>query len=275
MRTARALAAVLGLLACRPAAGAELPLWEAGLGAGVFHFPDYRGSDEQRGYLLPVPIVVYRGEHFKADRRGIRSELFQSERVKFNISFGASLPVNSSRNAARAGMPDLEPSVEAGPSLEFALWRSAGGDLLELRVPMRAAVTLESPPQGIGWVATPNINLDLRGRGRLRGWNFGLLAGPVYGSRRQHEYFYSVAPEFATPERPAYAAPGGYGGLQFIAATSRRFEGYWVGAFLRADSLRGAVFEASPLVRKDTYVAAGVAIAWVIGRSSERVEAPE
>jgi len=272
----RALAVWCALAVSAPAAAEELPLWELGVGVGAFALPDYRGSDEGRSYVLPVPYAVYRGEFLKADRHGIRGELFESERVKLNLSVAASLPVNSSRNAARAGMPDLDPSVEAGPSLELALWRSGDGrDLLELRLPLRAAFTLESSPRAIGWVATPNLNLDLPGRGALAGWNFGFLAGPVYGSRRQHEYFYGVAPQFGTPERPAYQAPGGYAGFQFLAAASRRFAGFWVGAFVRADTLRGAAFEASPLVRRDTYFAVGAGIAWVLGVSRERVEAPE
>ena len=48
-----------------------------------------------------------------------------------------------------------------------------------------------------------------------------------------------------------------------------------MGAFVRADTLRGAAFAASPLLKRDTYVAAGVGIAWVLGTSSQRVEAPE
>jgi outer membrane scaffolding protein for murein synthesis (MipA/OmpV family) len=226
--------------------------------------------------VLPVPYVVYRGKFLKADRRGIRGELFDSDRVELNLSVAASLPVNSSRNDARSGMPDLRPSLELGPSLEFTLWRTGEGrELLALRLPVRAAFTLESSPRAVGWVATPNLNFDLPGRGALAGWNFGLLAGPVYGSRRQHEYFYGVAPEFATPARPAYAASGGYAGLQFLAAASRRFETFWVGAFVRADTLRGAAFEASPLVKRDTYVAAGFAVAWVLGTSEQRVRAEE
>lgn len=267
---------LLCALAAAPVAADELPLWELGAGVGAFALPDYRGSDQARGYALPAPYVVYRGKFLKADRRGVRGELFDSDRVDLNISVAASLPVNSSRNAARAGMPDLRPSLELGPSLEFALWRSRDGrDLLELRLPVRAAFTLESSPRAIGWVATPNLNFDLPGRGALAGWNFGLLAGPVYGSRRQHEYFYGVASQFATPARPAYAAPGGYAGFQFLAAASRRFPGFWVGAFVRADTLSGAAFEASPLVKRDTYVAAGAAIAWVLGTSRERVKALE
>jgi MipA family protein len=272
----RAALCVLCALVAAPVAADELPLWELGVGVGGFALPDYRGSDQGRGYVLPVPYAVYRGKFLKADRHGVRGELFDSERVELNVSVSASLPVDSSRNAARAGMPDLRPSLELGPSLEFTLWRSGEGrELLELRLPVRAAFTLESSPQGIGWVATPNLNLDLPGRGALAGWNFGLLAGPVYGSRRQHEYFYGVAPQFATPTRPAYAAPGGYAGLQFLAAASRRFKDFWVGAFVRADTLRGAAFEASPLLKRDTYFAAGAGIAWVLGTSRERVEAPE
>ena len=269
----RSLAVCCALAVCAPAAAEELPLWELGLGVGAFALPDYRGSDEGRGYALPVPYLVYRGEFLKADRHGIRGELFESERVELNLSVAASLPVNSSRNAARAGMPDLDPSAELGPSLELALWRSSDGrDLLELRLPLRAAFTLESSPRAIGWVATPNLNLDLPGRGALAGWNFGFLAGPLYGSRRQHEYFYGVAPQFATPARPAYATPGGYAGFQFLAAASRRFDSFWLGAFVRADTLRGAAFEASPLLKRDTYFAAGAGIAWVLGVSRERVE---
>ena len=269
----RSLAVCCALAVCAPAAAEELPLWELGVGVGAFALPDYRGSDQGRGYALPVPYLVYRGEFLKADRHGIRGELFESERVELNLSVAASLPVNSSRNAARAGMPDLDPSAELGPSLELALWRSSDGrDLLELRLPLRAAFTLESSPRAIGWVATPNLNLDLPGRGALAGWNFGFLAGPLYGSRRQHEYFYGVAPQFATPARPAYAAPGGYAGFQFLAAASRRFDSFWLGAFVRADTLRGAAFEASPLLKRDTYFAAGAGIAWVLGVSRERVE---
>jgi outer membrane scaffolding protein for murein synthesis (MipA/OmpV family) len=271
-------AALLALCLCAPAASlaGEYPLWELGAGIGAFALPDYRGADEGRGYALPVPYVVYRGKFLKADRHGIRGSLFDSDRLDLNLSLAASLPVDSSKNAARNGMPDLEPTVEIGPSMEIALWRSGDrSDLLALRLPLRAAFTVEGSPRAIGWVATPHLNLDLAGRGALAGWNLGLLAGPVYGSRRQHEYFYGVAPRFATPTRPAYEAPGGYAGMQFIAAASRRFPRYWAGAFLRADTLRGAAFEASPLLRREHYVAGGAAIAWLIGESTQRVQAEE
>ena len=55
--SALALGLVLSLAMGMPqGASAETqPLWEMGFGFGGLTAPDYRGSDEQRGYLLPVP----------------------------------------------------------------------------------------------------------------------------------------------------------------------------------------------------------------------------
>lgn len=279
-RRTRAAASIFGLLlgvAVAPAAQAkDLPLWELGLGAGALWFPDYRGSDESRGYVLPVPYVVYRGEFLKADRDGIRGMLFNSDRVDLNISVGASQPVSSSSNRARADMPDLKPSIEIGPSLDLTLWRADDRRAkLDLRLPVRAAFSIESHPRSLGWIASPRVNLDIADVGGLSGWNLGLLAGPIYATRRQHNYFYSVSSEFATADRPAYSAPGGYSGTQFLAAFSKRFPSYWVGGFARYDTLKNAAFEDSPLVRRRNSVFAGVAIAWILGESSTRVDADE
>jgi hypothetical protein len=59
--------------------------------------------------------------------------------------------------------------------------------------------------------------------------------------------------------------------MQFLAAVSKRYPRFWVGGFARYDTLRGAAFEESPLVTSKRYVAAGVAISWILGESSERV----
>lgn len=275
--TARLVPLVVALLlAGASAARAEsLPLWEAGAGISVLSLPDYRGADEGRGYVLPVPYLVYRGEFLKADRRGVRGELFESERVQLDLSAGASPPVDSTRNHARRGMPDLRPSVELGPSMEIALWRNPRATTrLDLRLPARAGVTLESSARFVGWNFSPRLNLDVDSVGGS-GWNLGLLVGPIYADRRAHAYFYSVQPEFALADRPAYEAKGGYGGVQTLMAVSRRFPRAWVGGFVRWDSLRGSVFADSPLVRKDTYFAAGFAVSWIFGESLQRVEATE
>ena len=272
---ARVLGGVLMGMLCNAVHAEEKPLWEVGLGAGVLSFPDYRGADRRQTYVFPVPYFVYRGEFFKADRNGVRGIFFNSDRVDLNVSVSASAPVDSSDNPTRAGMPDLKPTVEIGPSLDITLWRSAThGMKLDLRLPMRAGITIESNPQYIGWLFSPRVNLDIADAVGP-GWNLGLLAGPLYGDRKQHRYFYSVAPEFATPDRPAYEARSGYGGMQFITAVSKRFPSFWLGGFVRSDTLQGAVFEDSPLVKRKNYLAGGIAFSWILGESSRKVQATD
>ncbi len=94
----------------------EHPLWELGVGVGAITLPDYRGSDESHTYVLPVPYFVYRGEHLKADRNGVRGMLYDSDKVDLNISISGTIPVHSKDNAARRGMADLKPAIEVGPT---------------------------------------------------------------------------------------------------------------------------------------------------------------
>ncbi len=259
-----------------PARAAERPLWELGIGLSGLSFPDYRGADQSDVYALPFPYLVYRGTFLKADRQGIRGVFFDSERIELNLSVGASLPVSSDANRARRGMPDLEPTVEVGPSLDLKLWHTADRRYrLDLRLPLRTAVTVKGGVDDVGWVFSPRLNLDIADVAGLPGWNLGLLAGPLYGSAQNHDYFYSVAPQYATAERPAFDADGGYAGSQLMLALSKRYPNYWIGAFARWDSLDGAVFADSPLVRRNRYFAAGVGVAWILGTSSTRVEAAE
>lgn len=263
--------ALATLLACAPAlAGADSkPLWELGLGAGILSFPDYRGSDQQHSYVLPVPYVVYRGDILRADRHGIRGRILGSDRLTLELSLNAALPVNSRNNDARGGMPDLKPTVEIGPALNVHLWRSVDHKLeLDLRLPLRAAITIERRARNVGWLVAPVVNLDAHNLRRLPGWHVGMQAGPLFADRKYNQTIYGVAPAYATAARPAYAASGGYAGTQFTLTLSRRFGRYWLGAFTRYDTLRGAVFADSPLLRRRSALAAGVALAWVFGVSS-------
>jgi outer membrane scaffolding protein for murein synthesis (MipA/OmpV family) len=250
------------------------PLWELGLGVGALAFADYRGADTGHVYPLPVPYLVYRGRIFRADRDGVRGLLFDQDVAELNVSVNATTPVRSRDTFARRGMPDLKPTIELGPSLDLHLWHSANQHArLDLRLPARTALTVEFSPRSIGWFFAPNLNLDIIDVGDHAGWNLGLLAGPLFADRRYHDYFYGVAPQFSTAGRPAYAARGGYSGSQAIVSLSKRFPDYWVGAFARYDSLSGVAFAPSPLMRSGSYWAGGVAIAWMIGKSSRLVDA--
>ncbi len=136
-------------------------------------------------------------------------------------------------------------------------------------------MTIAGELKDIGWVFSPRLNLDIIDVAEFAGWDMGILAGPLFGSQRNHDYFYSVPPQYATASRPAFDAEGGYAGSQFLMSLSKRFPKFWLGAFARWDSLKGAAFVDSPLVKSDQAFAAGIGIAWVLGESSTRVEADE
>jgi len=250
----------------------EKPLWEFGLGVGAIEFPDYRGSDESHVYPVPVPYFVYRGRFLKADRDGLRGELFDREYAEFSLSVSATIPVNSEDNSARRGMPDLKPTLELGPSLELHLWHSADRDTkVDLVMPLRLPVTMESSPRSLQWLFAPRLNIDFENFAGRDGWDFGAGVGPVFAADKFHQYFYSVPARFATAGRPEYRADGGYSGMHALASLSKRFPKYWFGAFLRYDWLGGAQFANSPLMRQESYLAGGFGIAWMIGESKRRV----
>lgn len=270
-------AALLALLLCVSASPlhAELrPKWELGVGATAFTLPDYRGSDERRSYLFPLPFFVYRGEKVRVDRQGLRGIFFESDRVQFDFSVNGTPPVDSSKNRARQGMPDLDPTLEIGPLINVTLWRDrATSEQLDLRLPVRYVVATDfSHAQGAGWVFSPNLALNMRpdvGGGR---WNLGLTSGPIFATSKYHEYYYGVASQFATSDRPAFSAKGGYSGWMGLVSLSRRYQKLWVGAFARYDALSGAAYEDSPLVRRTSSWMAGIAAAWIITESDRMVE---
>jgi outer membrane protein len=257
---------LIAVLALAGGARADQPVWEAGVGVGVLRLPHYRGSDQSHTWVLPVPYVVYRGDLLRADRDGARARLFNDERFDVDVSAAATAPTRSEDNRAREGMPDLAPTVEIGPNINYTLSRGEQWTL-QARLPIRAAFTLESGPDMIGWMATPNVNLDMR----VHGWNVGMLTGPIFGTRRINGYFFDVAPEFATAERPAYQSRGGYAGWRLLGAVSRRLGDFWVGGYISGDSVRNARFHDSPLVRQRETVAFGIAVSWIFAESDRRV----
>ncbi len=267
------MGSVAALLAPALRAEEQRPLWEFGFGVGTLAFNDYRGASTSHVYPAPVPYFIYRGKFLRADRDGVHGRFFDRRYLEFDFSINATAPVFSQNSVIRKGMPNLEPTLELGPALRWHLWRASGDALhLDLQLPLREAITVTSPPQAIGLIFAPNFNLDYRGHGALTGWDLGALAGPIYAQQRYHEYFYGVAPAFATPTRPAYEASGGYSGSELLLAASRRFANYWVGAYIRHDWLAGAVFSDSPLVQQRSYWAGGVGFVWMIRASSRMVD---
>lgn len=251
----------------------ERPLWEAGFGAGPVTLPDYRGSDEQRTFVIPVPYLVYRGDRLKLDRSGARSVLLEHKRLELDLSFAGSLPVDSDDNAAREGLPDLDPAFEVGPALKLTLAKSKDF-WLRLNLPVRAVVATDFTHfNHIGWIAHPALRFD--GYRMLGNWDYALRAGPLFADQSYHDYFYGVKDGFANTFRSAYQAQGGYSGAGLVMGISRRLKNFWLGAFIRYDNLDDAVFEDSPLVRQRYAFYGGFGVAYAFGRSDKIVDVPD
>ena len=252
-----------------PAAAEDLPLWDLGIGVGALALPHYRGASSVAAYALPFPFVRYRGERLRVDEEGVQGLLFRSEWVEVDASFAAGVPAPNDADSARAGMPELDPTVEMGPSLDIKLWRDElRRRALKLRLPVRAAMAFDHRHvEHVGWVFAPFIEYRSFkiGRGVLT-----LSAGPLFADRRYHDYFYTVSPTFATPGRAAYHADPGYAGSRITLALRRRAGRHWIGVFVRLDTLDGAVFEDSPLVEREFYFATGIAFARILASSGER-----
>jgi outer membrane scaffolding protein for murein synthesis (MipA/OmpV family) len=248
----------------------HLPLWEAGIGFGAIHAPHYRGSKASKDYALPVPYLIYRGERISADREGLRGKLFESERLKVDMSIAGNVPVPSDTGGARDGMPGLDPILEFGPSLNIKLWRNRNEDaLLWLKIPLRAALSIGNPILDYqGLVFSPYVQMVKTLHFQSTRWRFKFSTGPIFATQRYHDYFYKVESDFVTETRREYSGTAGYSGSRFTVTVSRNSKHFYLGSFARYDNLSGATFETSPLVETNDYLVFGVFFAWVFATSS-------
>lgn len=230
-----------------------------GLGIGGVNFYAYRGATSRKTLFLPFPYVRYEGPVIKADRDGLRGHFFRDDRLDLSLSASFSPPVSSSV-PERTGMPGLKPTLELGPQLDVVLWKGvAGKGKLRLRVPVRQAFTVQGAVQDKGWIFAPTLNLDVP----VAAWMWGAVLGPIWANQKQHAHFYDVAAAYATTERPAYRASGGYSGTSFTASLGRKTPGMWWTVYARYDDLHGAAFVQSPLVKQRGDWLVGFAWAWV------------
>jgi len=267
------------LLGAGAAAAAEpresnLPLWEAGIGAAGFSTPAYPGSDDREHRGLALPYLIYRGKIFRADQNGIGARLLNTDKVEFDIGFSGSLPAKSDDIDARRGMPDLGTLVEFGPRVKYKFADLGESGRLRAELPLRAVIEGRGGLRRQGWTAEPRLVWEKRGE-QAR-WTLEAQLAAVFGDRRINRYFYEVAPQYATAERPAYQADAGLLLVRTgVSGTWRLNPDVRLFGFVRVDSYSGAANEDSPLMRKSTGTSAGVGFAWTLARSGTRAYANE
>ena len=91
----------------------------------------------------------------------------------------------------------------------------------------------------------------------------------MLGNAAINDYFYGVAPAFATAQRPSYTAKSGLMLTRLGLGASYRLQRDWRAfAFVRYDNYTGAANHASPLLRQNSGTSAGIGLLWTWRRSS-------
>ncbi len=237
----------------------KLPLLELGASMAVLDIPNYRGSANSTTHRFILPYIKYRGDQFKVDE-GVQNIMFDSPNLILSLSANGTLPVDGD-NPERVGMPDLDATLEIGPSLDYRISRANSGEWW-LEMPLRLAFALNSNLEHVGQIFQPRIVWRKPAR-KLYEWKLRAAIGPIYATDEFHDYYYSVTSDQALPDRPAYDADSGFSGIRGTFSYSLRYGQLWLGGFVRYDSLSHAVVEDSPLISESSAWMAGVALGWV------------
>ncbi len=252
------------------------PVWEAGVAAGVASVAKYAGSNRRDVYVAGFPYLIYRGPWLRVSGRSAHLILAETPRYWLDISGGGWLPVNAGNDTARAGMPDLDLTVQAGPRINYLAAATPRSDTL-LRLAARAvwSAAAFNDVSHRGYIVEPAVRLTLRPWGRNGRFSLSTTVSADLGDSEVNGYFYDVDSAFATPTRPAFSSGAG------LAAYNASVSASWkvtprvhVGVYVRGTTLKGTVVEDSPLVQSDHSYAFGVGFNWIFWRSERKVVLP-
>ncbi|MCC6137908.1 MAG: MipA/OmpV family protein, partial [Bdellovibrionaceae bacterium] len=212
---------------------------------------DYPGADQGRVRYLLIP--TYKSKHLTIDRQdGIKGDLLERDRFQFSVSFSFLFPTDADKITGRAGMPDLEWTLQLGPELRIELMHNHFHTMY-LRLPFRFVV-----------------NTDFYHKFDYLDWNFapgfrnvfdlGKGVGEIvtrfevdYASEAYNDLFYQVDAAYATASRPAFDAKGGI--MEYIVGINYAYYDFfpWT-LFIGANAyyLQNAKNRQSPLVFKET-----------------------
>jgi outer membrane scaffolding protein for murein synthesis (MipA/OmpV family) len=271
------VALLLSLTALPVEAGSEgtpkasLPLWEIGIGAALYHQPNYPGSDVRTTTGFPFPYVIYRGDWFRIDRK-LQGILYETRNIKLDFSAGGTSLVDSDKSDARSGMPDLDPTFEVGPALSLLLADPNRADNIWGRLAVRTAVSVDTGDWGFkqrGWILDARLRYQRPLIGEIL--KLSAEAGASFADEDYLGYFYNVPLEFAAPQRPAFSSGSGYAGARLGLGLSGVF-GKWrwslFGAYM---NFAGTPFEDSPLLDSKHDFSVGATVGWMFWQSKRRV----
>ena len=250
-------------------------LWEMRLAAFGRYGAAYPASEEYQVDIIPLPLPIYRGKFLRLgddQENPIRGRLFRRERIKLDFAFDLNFPSDSDDIDARTGMPDLDLLLEVGPELELEFASPAPFDgRWFLGLQLRPAFSFDGlDPTYQGLVFSPELTYRKKLAGKLKN-EIKIRLTPAFANSKYMDFFYSVDPAFATPERPAFNAKSGYLGTDFTVNLLRRLNDSFellLGA--RVSSHQGAANEDSPLFTDDMTYSVYAAFTWKFWESERR-----
>jgi outer membrane scaffolding protein for murein synthesis (MipA/OmpV family) len=246
-----------------------LPLWEVGAFASVASTPAYPGSADRASRGLVLPIVVYRGEVFRADNAGVGARVLRTDDVELDVGFSGALPVSSNNIAVRLGMPDLGTLIEFGPRLKWTWSRPTPSSRLRLEMPLRAVLEFNGGVREQGMAFEPTLVHESRDVGG--GWSLSTSASLVFGDAKLNGYFYGVDKQYASAQRPAFDAQAGLIATRLGFATTKKLsQDLRAFGFVRLETYAGAANRESPLFLSTSGTTVGVGLTWTLGRSEAR-----
>lgn len=260
---------ILGVLACQNAWATpeEIPHKKFEWGAGFLNIlaNHYRGSDQHKLWVFPIPYFTYKSEKLEAEPSFVRGIFFHNEWFSFKLSLMLGLNVESEKNRARAGMPSLDYTFEIGPMFVFQIWKSQNQDMLvRFEWPIRESLATNLHyVKPVGLFTVPYVNFIHNPTPETWNWSSEFSVSPMFADQKYHQYFYGVDTPYVRADRPFFKAHGGYNGLQTALVLNKRMENFVIIPFFRWDFLRGAAFQESPLVKTKQYGLIGLGVFWL------------
>ncbi len=243
----------------------ELPLWQVGVSLGGLSVPHYTGSNQRYNLPLVFPSFTYRGDRLRVTREGVRGVFFSSKHFAVDVGLAVGLPVYSSGNGTRRGMPNIPLTGEIGPRVVTRLYGGGSGIDILARIPWRIAGGIDGTTAG--WTLGPDILIT---NIKNLPWGFSAFAslGLKYGSVEYNNLFYGVEDRYSTSLRPAYRASQGISWYSFIFSTGRKFSSkFSTRLYLQWRTLSGSEVADSPLVKNQNDYTAGLWFTWLQWKS--------
>lgn len=251
----------------------QIPLFEYGFFIGGLTMADYPASNEVRFRSVPLPVIRYHGDLFRADDQdGTRFRLINTYHLDFDLSFGGSFPTDTGNNQARFGMPELDWTGEVGPRLLYYFYRDKSNAQVRFGLPIRTTFSTDFVRiQSVGYVVAPTFQIDK--------YNFLTESLSLYFNitwtyidKNQARYFYQIDPIYSNSTRASYDAKAGPLSYDLDFALKYRWDKKTLLLATRYTDFSGSTNNQSYLHRTSVNWSTFVGFSWILGQSEEMVE---